>query len=182
MCTAWYHVEFIPNTHFCCAGVVGEFGVEIGADRVPVADGGGGGDSFVGFAVVVEDFFVWRRGPGLEVGPGGLESWAVDVVAGDEPVSEGVVGDVFEGGEVGGVLEVEVPFDPFSAVGTLADRPCLGCVVVFGGAVEERGAVLVGNVDLTTLRVFEALQGGPSYLGTLLSDGAVLSRRGVDSE
>lgn len=143
-------------------------------DRLPVVDGGSGGNRGIGLSVVVN-----KLAAGLlessEIWQGGLEGVHVADHSGVHPFDEGVVGDVVEGGKVIEIDELDELGDELTAGGGDIQFPGLGVVVPLCLRISELGADLEREVGAFALAIVETVDDGLGNSDVLGRDGTALS-------
>lgn len=169
-------VQLVPLLHLGHGLGVRQAGVHDVLDGLPVVHGGCGGDTGVGFSVVVQELAAGLL-EGGQVGQSGLERVHVAVEGGGHPLNNGVVVDAVQGGEVVELNQLDELGDELAAHGADVQLPGLGVVVVGGGGVVQRRTDLPGEVGALTGVIVETVVDGlgdgniPGVNGAVLGGG-----------
>lgn len=166
-------VELVPVGHILQGLGVGGVGVHGLTDSLPVVDGRGGGDTGVGFTVVV-DHLATGLLEGGEVDDGGLETVNVANHTDVHPVNQGVVGDVVKVLQVIDVEELHELGHVLATGGGDAQSPGVSGGVVLGVTIGQLSGDLPREVGTLAVRVVKTVVDGLGESNTLSGDAAVL--------
>lgn len=166
-------VKLVPVGHLLQGLGVGSVGVHGLTDGLPVVDGRGGGDTGVGFTVVV-DHLTTGLLEGGEVGDGGLETVDVADHTDVHPLDQGVVGDIIEVLQVVDVKKLHELGHVLAASGGDAQSPGVSGGVILGVTVRQLGGDLPREVGALAVGVVETVVDGLGEGDTFGGDGAIL--------